>query len=211
MNASSVGPLLDGLASLLAAAADSHDRQPYLSEAHGRVAALRGAQPIVGERPAVVDLHLASALEMTDGSAPSFLEHVAAIAPDLHWVRSYPDLVPGDDVMDRFVANYAYTVLAGPAADRWPRSPVTTDDVVVGLTLQAPAIFYPAHSHPAVELYGVIGGAGSWQRTDDWVPRRPGSAFVHLSNEAHAMETHELPMLSWFVWLNDFDVAPVLV
>lgn len=211
MNVDSVPPLLGGITSVLSAAVDDDHRQFHLADAAQRLAALGAAQPIVGERQPVIDDHLAAALSATDGAEPSFVEHVKVVAPHLHWVRSYPALEPGDPVMDRFVANYAYTVLAGPASDRWPRSPVVTDDIVVGLTLQAPGIYYPAHHHPAVELYGVVGGAGSWMRgADGWVTRRPGSAFVHAAGEAHAMETHDQPMLSWFVWLNDFNEPPVL-
>lgn len=214
MDVAAVAPVLEGIAAVLAGATDGGERQGHLSDARRRCSGLAELAPaaVAGASKPVVDDHLAAALEAVEGSSESLVEGVRRLAPQLHWFRSYPDVEPGDPVMDRFLDNYAYTVIAGPTGDRWPESPVDADDTVVGLTLQAPGIFYPAHAHPAVELYGVIGGSGAWKRGDeDWVTRKPGSAFVHVAHETHIMETHEEPMLSWFVWTSDLDGTVDLV
>ena len=76
----------------------------------------------------------------------------------------------------------------------------------VYLTLQAPDVAYPAHAHPAVELYQVVSGTATWWRTSDGQQRRlPGEVLLHGSGEAHAMRTWGMPLLSVCIWLDALD------
>lgn len=104
-----------------------------------------------------------------------------------------------------FVANFGYLPLMGPDI-YGPMNHVPCDEVFFGFSLQAPHIHYPAHGHAAIELYYVIAGTAAWRRGgEDWVKRPPGSFILHGADMAHAMETFEEPLLTFFAWVSDLN------
>ncbi|MDG1939028.1 MAG: hypothetical protein P8I33_00225, partial [Paracoccaceae bacterium] len=38
---------------------------------------------------------------------------------------------------------------------------------------------------------------------------KPGDVSEHLSNQPHAMRTHNLPIMAYVIWRNHFDTPPV--
>ena len=73
----------------------------------------------------------------------------------------------------------------------------------------APHTVYPAHSHPAIELYLVVSGTAIWQAGGaPATPQPPGSAILHPSGIPHAMITGAEPLLALFTWRGDLQTAP---
>lgn len=94
----------------------------------------------------------------------------------------------------------AFCALVGPEAAMPSRQ------IRFGLYLQAPATYYPPHSHAAAEHYIVLSGTALWQRGEGaFVSRRPGSYIFHESHESHAMETGREPLLAFWAWCGDLD------
>jgi len=81
-----------------------------------------------------------------------------------------------------------------------PEAPYRSNAVCLGLTLIAPDTYYPAHHHPAHELYFVINGLATW--TLNGVPHvyPPGSFILHPSQSVHAMRTGAEPLLALYTW-----------
>jgi len=199
-------------ASWLAQADDDNEERTQLlrsiAPTVARAATEAKSVPVQARYPDVVSQHLADAAAATSTAMASFAADIATYGRELHWSESYRDLPRGDATIDRFRDNYAYCLLSHPGQERWGEAPFRCADFALGFTLQAPDIFYPAHSHAAIELYGVIGGSGEWQRSDGaWVARKPGSSLAHLAKESHAMRTGTEAMLSCFVWISDLDAA----
>jgi len=123
----------------------------------------------------------------------------------LAWHPAYPQLA-GDPRYADFLAGYSYADVAGP------RGPFVTPDMAAFLTVQAPGVTYPAHAHPAFEVYYIIAGRAEWKRGgEDWRFREPGTFIVHLSGQAHAMRTGAEPLLAAAVWLDHLDGPSVMV
>ena len=152
-----------------------------------------------------IDLYLEQAIANARGASTETLARsVAATAPYLYW-HGVDDIYTGERGLERFREAFAYTQIIGPdwAGIRWPYD---SHDVIVGLALQGPEVFYPPHYHEARELYIVIGGTAEWQKGDGaWVYRPPGSVIWHESNESHAMRTTDEPFLAVFAWIGDLD------
>lgn len=158
-----------------------------------------------------VDLHLDQALRLGRGHGHDpLLDSIAGCTETLVWNSS--EGAYGDRPEFRhFLDNYAFTVLVGPA--KYGLESLFHDSALLcGLTIQAPGVHYPAHVHPAIEIYAVAGGTAQWLRGEEgWTPRPPGSVILHESGVAHAMETGDEPMLALFAWVSDLDQRPYMV
>jgi hypothetical protein len=67
-----------------------------------------------------------------------------------------------------------------------------------------PRTHYPRHHHEAYELYLPLAGVSSWQSGDrTWQTRTPGAVLIHSSNEPHAMQTADSPLLALYFWRSD--------
>jgi quercetin dioxygenase-like cupin family protein len=127
---------------------------------------------------------------------------IAALRPALHWTYSYP-ANPRDRELGSKVA---FSQIVGGRGLR----PDT--NLHIGLTLIAPHVVYPAHFHPAVELYLVVSGHALWQSgTAEPALRPPGSLILHASNVVHAMTTFEEPLLAVWTWRGDLASPSVYV
>jgi mannose-6-phosphate isomerase-like protein (cupin superfamily) len=84
--------------------------------------------------------------------------------------------------------------------------------MLLGFTLIAPHTHYPAHAHPAIELYLVIAGVATWRLGDAPAEiRPPGSVIVHPSGAPHAMTTNAEPLLALFTWRGNLTTSPSYV
>ncbi len=143
--------------------------------------------------------HLAFALERGTADREAELAlSIAALAPALRWTYSYPTNPRDRDLSSKV----AFAQIVGR------RGLQPDSDINIGLTLIAPHVVYPAHFHPAVELYLVIAGTALWQSGNaEPAMRPPGSVILHPGNVVHAMTTFEDPLLAIWTWRGDI-VSP---
>jgi hypothetical protein len=130
---------------------------------------------------AAIDLELAAAL--------------AELSPSFVW-RQNPNYVrrpPSPEFLD----GYGYAVIAGPGG-------LAPTGIAVGVLLLAPGILYPAHAHPAEEIYVVLDPASRWQRAgEEWRESMGGAAIHHPPRVAHAMQAGGAPLCALYLWRGD--------
>jgi quercetin dioxygenase-like cupin family protein len=196
----------------------------------------RAANPRSATKTAA-DAHDETALAAADALAvwPATLPPDACVTGIRHPVAEYLNTalsVPaGNPVIDGILAalrevapvlpwKYNYAPGRGGAADAgrvaWaeligPVAPVVSDELCVGVTLIAPLTLYPAHHHPAAELYGVLSGTARWQSPAADRDRTPGEFIYHQPGIVHAMETHDQPLLAAYTWTGDVKTWSVYV
>jgi len=133
--------------------------------------------------------HLPAALAGLDRDAPDIAAALRPLAEGLPWRYGY---TPRADLPDLH-ENMGWCEFVGPAA------PFRSDEVCLGLTLIGPHAHYPAHRHPAVELYHVLTGVAEWSGQ----LRAPGAFILHEANQEHDMRTVEAPLLALYTWSGD--------
>jgi mannose-6-phosphate isomerase-like protein (cupin superfamily) len=147
--------------------------------------------------------YLGGALELgVAGPESEIAAGLKKLTPRLRWTYGYPPnpRYPGLEL------RIAFTEVLGTRGI-WP-----SRRMLLGFTLIAPHTHYPAHAHPAIELYLVVAGAATWRLGD--APgeiRSPGSVIVHPSGAPHAMTTGAEPLLALFAWRGDLATAPSYV
>lgn len=120
------------------------------------------------------------------------------LAPTLSWNFDYD---PHPD-FPSLGEKIAFTQFVGPE-DRWISS-----QLAIGLTLIAPETHYPAHCHPATEIYLPLAGTGLWSiGSADYVARQPGELIFHRSGVPHATQAQEDPVLALYIWHGDIHSA----
>lgn len=123
------------------------------------------------------------------------LAHLAeafeALAPSLHWYLRPPQA----DEEPRFRDGHANAYVIGLNGLE------KHDDIAVGVSLMAPGVTYPNHSHPPEEIYVVMSG-GDWFNEDDgWYTPGPGNLVYHRPGIVHAMRSGDEPLLAiWCLW-----------
>ncbi len=159
----------------------------------------------------VVESQLADAAALAVGQEARRLAQAAlAIREALIWHASR-NTYGEDPSLAHFYDNFAFSAVAGPPIRGYP-IPCRSDGLMIGLTIQGPHTFYPAHAHQSVELYYLIGGSADWQQGDGVWRRVSSGAFIHHGPmEPHAMRTHDEPLLTFFAWVSDLDARPCLV
>lgn len=137
--------------------------------------------PAAVTQAAAIDRGLAAALQ--------------ELSPSLVWRQNpnYVRLPPSPD----FLAGYGYAVIAGPGG-------VVPARIALGVLLLAPGLIYPAHAHPAEEIYVVLDGASRWQRAGEpWREGIGGAAIHHPPHVAHAMQAGAAPLCAMYLWRGD--------
>ena len=77
-----------------------------------------------------------------------------------------------------------------------------------GVLLLGPRTEYPAHHHPAAELYVPLSRA-DWAKASaaggeaEFVSREPGSVIHHPPNLVHATRTRDTPLAALYLWAGD--------
>lgn len=105
-----------------------------------------------------------------------------------------------------FLDCYGYVELMGPGRA------VPNADVRVGFLMLGPDTVYPAHAHPADEVYHVVGGRAEWWRDGvDWRVENPGTAIHHAPEVPHATRCAGEPLLALYCWTGDIEAAARLV
>ena len=180
-------------------------------EAAGDCRAILAALPAVlpppkpGPARTVAVNHLDGALGRANGTPMEGLAR--AFAPVIRgsgWLSTEGYRAQGMD--QRFFDNYGYVKYMGPGTNAPDRG------ISAGCTMLGPHIHYPAHAHPARELYLVLSGTAEWQRGEEaWAARPPGSFVVHPSMAVHAMRTAGEALLALYFWTGDLTTESRLV
>jgi quercetin dioxygenase-like cupin family protein len=161
-------------------------------------AELRRVDPLIAEAestgmPVIATHHPATRYLVAATQGCQGLEALQRIGPSLSWRHGY-DPHPSRPGLEH---GLAWAEIVGPAA------PLRHAALCVGFLLMAPHTAYPAHAHPAVELYHVISGRALWTAGDAVAVRRPGDFILHPSGISHAMTTAEEPLLTIYTWTGD--------
>lgn len=147
--------------------------------------------------------HLPGALERAAaGPHPGLIAAIGAAAPHLVWtqVKSYRAVMPRT-----FLDGYAHVNLLGRGG-HFP-----DDRARCGLLLFGPDIDYPAHSHPARELYLVLDGTAEWWREgEDYRARPPGDRLLHEGSQSHAMRMGTEGLLALWAWTGDLETEAAI-
>jgi len=133
--------------------------------------------------------------EQAMGSAsrgPAAIVRLAAalqrLEPSLQWYRRSGDC----HAESSFFEGHANALIIGATGL------VSLPNIVVGVSLLAPHIAYPAHQHPPEELYFVL-SPGQWRQNDgDWWEPGVGGVVYNPSNVWHAMRSDAWPLLA--IW-----------
>lgn len=153
---------------------------------------------------AVVETHLAPALEALAADRPALAGAIAAAAPHLDWITY--DGYPPEDIGAAFARGHAYCSVIGEEAA------IPARDFDLGLFLIAPHVLYRDHAHAAPELYAPLTGPHGWR----FGPGRPlvvKPAHRPVWNppfRPHLTKVGPVPFLCLFGWTKD-SMAPAHV
>ena len=127
------------------------------------------------------------------GPAPiaDLADAFGALAPHLNWYQR----AAASSVSASFFNGHANSHLIGPSGL------AEQAGLVVGVSLLAPTVRYPMHSHPPAEIYLVM-SPGEWFREDEgWYSPEIGRVIYHPAGITHAMRAGTAPLLAiWCLW-----------
>jgi quercetin dioxygenase-like cupin family protein len=142
--------------------------------------------------------HWPKALAGAAGIDRELAAALAELSPSFAW-RQNPNYVRRPPSPE-FLSGYGYAVIAGPGG-------LAPAGIAVGVLLLAPGLTYPAHAHPAEEIYLVLDAASRWQRAGEpWREGIGGAAIHHPPRVAHAMQAGEAPLCAIYLWRGDLVV-----
>lgn len=130
-----------------------------------------------------------------------FRDALVAADPRADWRETYKDTDIGEDFLCRFGC---YCLIGD-------EGPFSSQKMRAWTVYMPPKLRYRWHQHPGEEMYLVIAGEAEFLREGAAPVRlRLGQISTHASNQPHAMETYDRPVLAYVIWRNGFDGAPVL-
>lgn len=146
-----------------------------------------------GSRLPVCEAHLASAAD-PDCFGGADLARLAkaflSVEPNLVW-RKRSGTNP--QAHGRFEDGHANAMIAGPGGLERRR------DLWLGVTLLAPHVRYPDHTHPPEETYLVMSAGEFSQGGGPWFEPGPGVSFYNPPGILHAMRSGSGPLFAF--WL----------
>lgn len=199
MRPESLQDFLDAARAAFAAHVDSPEATASLErifaalDTPGTMASIAGARlPPCG--------HLATAADpaqFTDPSLRRLIEAFMHLEPDLQWRPRSGDCTnagPG------FVENHANAYIVGPGGIE------RRSDVWIGMSLVAPNIRYPDHTHPPEETYLVLSPGQFMQGHDNWFEPGIGGTLYNPPGILHAMHSGDAPLLAlWALYAEPGD------
>ena len=143
--------------------------------------------------------HLAGAFTEASGEASRFVAPLDRILPALSWTQNpnYRRDPPSAGFLDR----YGYAVVAGP--ENGARALAHHPRLAFGLLLLGPHTTYPAHKHPASEIYVPLGPAEWTMGEESFARREAGAVIVHNPGIVHATRTLSAPLAALYLWAGD--------
>ena len=134
-------------------------------------------------------------------SFKEFRDSCIAVANLAHWRQTYK----GTGISEQFLNKFGCYSIIGPNA------PFTSNEMHAWLVYMPSDFYYPWHYHPAEEMYFCIAGEAIFRRENcsDLVISA-GGIVEHSTNQAHAMQTINSPVMAYVIWRNEFDTRPQL-
>lgn len=179
--------LLDAVMAFYAGQRGAGDAGAMLHEVHAGLAA---AAPLPRAPRAIA----ASAL-LEDALPRTAFGAMIAQASDLFCWRQNPNYTAAN-MGAAFMAGYGYVEFAGPKEALFH-----APDIRVGLLLLGPRLHYPAHAHPAEEIYHPLTDGGLWRRgREEWRTVKAGRAIHHPSMIEHETKAADSTLLALYCW-----------
>ncbi len=126
---------------------------------------------------------------------------IIAAGPNARWRETYKDT----DIGETFLSRFGCYCIIGDGG------PFSSQQIRAWIVYVPPKLHYRWHHHTGEEVYLVIAGEAEFFRKGDPPETlRSGQTSTHASNQPHAMETHETPVLALVIWRNGFDSVPTL-
>ena len=124
-----------------------------------------------------------------------------AASPYAHWRQTYK----GTAVGDKFLEKFGCYGLIGP------ESPFQSEEIRAWVVYMPKNFYYPWHQHPAEEMYLCLAGEAVFRKEGSpEAVLNSGGVMEHSTNQPHAMETFDHPIMAYVVWRNEFGTKPVL-
>lgn len=124
--------------------------------------------------------------------------------PQFRW-RQNPSYT-AENAGAEFMAGYGYVEFAGPK-----ESLCHAQGIRIGLLVLGPGLHYPAHRHPAEEIYVPL-TEGAWRRgAEEWRPVPPGVPIHHPSMIEHETKAGRTALLALYCWVGDTSTEARLV
>jgi len=120
------------------------------------------------------------------------VEAFLAIEPQITWWRRSGDM---SSASSNIAEGHANGVIVGPQGIE------QRDDILLGVTLLAPNVRYPDHTHPPEETYLVLSDGEFRHGDSDWFAPGIGGSFYNTPGIVHAMRTGDAPLFAfWALW-----------
>lgn len=134
---------------------------------------------------------LATARSEGNRNVAQMVAALGEIDPLLSWVRRKDSEKSGPSFHD----GHANALIIGPNGLE------ERSDIWVGVSLMAPDVQYPVHTHPPEEIYVVL-SSGEWTREDaPWFTPGIGGVVHNRPQQRHSMRAHKQPLLAfWLLW-----------
>ena len=145
--------------------------------------------------------YLQSDRRLISKNYPELQNAIIAASEFVHWRETYKGTNIGDYFMDRFGC---YCIIGENA-------PFSSESLRLFMVYMPPNLYYPWHNHPAEEMYMVVSGGATFKKkgcSDEVLSE--GQVAFHTSNQPHAMETKEDPVLCLVAWRDNFQIPPLL-
>lgn len=185
---------LQSLVASAAAAFDAHAQDPDSRLSIGRIfESLTTPMPSsagAGSRLPVC-AHLEEALGTAVAARPSLarlVEDFRAVEPFLVWRRRSFD----ETASANFEDGHANAMIVGPGGYEDRR------DVWLGVTLMAPNVRYPDHTHAPEEVYLVLSKGEFRNGPSGWFAPGVGGSFYNTPGIVHAMRSLDAPLLAFW-------------
>lgn len=148
-----------------------------------------------GARLPVCDRHLGMAADPQRFRSPDLVrlaEAFLSIEPALAWRRRPGTEATADGI---FEDGHANAMIVGPGGVE------RRNDVWLGVSLLAPQVRYPDHTHPPEETYLVMSAGEFAQGGGAWFEPEVGGSFYNPPGILHAMRSGPDPLFAfWLLW-----------
>ncbi|MBI1217986.1 MAG: hypothetical protein GC186_05505 [Rhodobacteraceae bacterium] len=127
----------------------------------------------------------------TTAATAAVVSAVRLSARDANWQHTYTEAEVGRDFLDR----YGWFELVGPGGH------FHSDTARAYIAFWDAGLHYPMHLHEAEELYYILAGGALFHAEGEpsrWLA--PQDTRLHRSNQPHAMDTQDEPVLALILW-----------
>lgn len=180
------------LDALLAAARDWHGALPALREFEPWPDDLTYAAR--APHPLPVIAHLQADPGTASARSHPLRDALVAAAPHIEWRHTYTEAEVGRDFLNR----YGWFELAGPYGH------YVSHQCRLTVGYWGPHLNYGWHQHAPEEIYSIVSGRALF-RLDGAEDQElgPEQTRLHGSDQPHAMDTHDQPVLAFVMWRGD--------